>query len=168
MDKAANGVPEPQFKPEELYVSPFTGRRRFDEETGRRHYVPLERNVRPSGVRILDEYVQYVSADGFFSRRAFAESHGLTAAELAVVCRALTGMSADELFHYLMLRLADDLLRYTSLPLSRVATLCGANTQQNLCVVMRKEYDCTPLERRYALQRPGDEDLFCVEKAKDC
>jgi AraC-like DNA-binding protein len=71
-------------------------------------------------------------------------------------------MTSTDLFHEILFRLADDLLRYTSMPVSEVARRCGANTQQNLCLLFRKRYNCTPTERRRSLQRKGEADMYCV------
>lgn len=153
---------KPQFTVDDLYITPFKGRRVFDPETGERRYEPIERNLHPSGVHVLDAYVRYIGEDGQFSRRAFVKRHGISSNDLSAMCRVLTGLSADELFHEIRLRLADDLLRYTSLPMSEVARRCGANTQQNLCVIFRNKYKCIPTDRRWQLRRKGDNGKFCV------
>lgn len=48
---------KPQWTLGELYISPFTARRRFDEE-GVMQYDPVERNLKPTGVEVMDHYLR--------------------------------------------------------------------------------------------------------------
>lgn len=41
-----------QFTLEQLYISPFTARRRYDED-GNVSWVPLERNTEPTGIWVM-------------------------------------------------------------------------------------------------------------------
>lgn len=153
---------KPQFTVDDVYISPFKGRRVFDTNTGKVSYVPTDRNLNPTGVKVFDAYMRYIGSDNIFSLMSFTEQNGVSRPDFAGLCRILTGMTSTDLFHEILFRLADDLLRYTSMPVSEVARRCGANTQQNLCLLFRKRYNCTPTERRRSLQRKGEADMYCV------
>ena len=44
-----NRKEEPQYCFDELYFTPFTECRKFDDE-GNAYYVPIEKNTRPTGI----------------------------------------------------------------------------------------------------------------------
>jgi len=46
---------KPQWTLDEVYISPFTARRRYDEE-GVMHYDAVERNTAPTGVEVADAH----------------------------------------------------------------------------------------------------------------
>jgi len=94
---------KPQWTLDEVYISPFTARRRYDEE-GVMHYDAVERNTAPTGVEVMDHYL-----------RRLSEGKDVV---------ILTGMKGQDFRMAYQLRLADDLLRYTDLPLAEVARLC--------------------------------------------
>lgn len=145
---------KPQFPYEGLYISPFTARRRYDED-GHVNYVPLERNLQPSGVRLIDEFaVQLAGGNG--SRGAFCRRMGITTTQLNTLFLLLTGISADGFRMYFCLRLADDLLRYTDMEVREIARRSGLGTSTNLFYTFRREYKCSATDRRYALRKKGD------------
>ena len=49
-----------QFKLDGLYITLFTRQRRYNEE-GRVSYVQIERNVQPTGIRVLDDFLRSLS-----------------------------------------------------------------------------------------------------------
>ena len=51
---------KPQWTLDEVYISPFTARRRYDEE-GVMHYDAIERNLHPTGVEVMDHYLRRLS-----------------------------------------------------------------------------------------------------------
>ena len=51
---------KPQWTLDEMYISPFTARRRYDEE-GVMHYDAVERNTAPTGVEVMDHYLRRLS-----------------------------------------------------------------------------------------------------------
>ena len=53
----------PQYTLDDLYITPFTRRRRYDEE-GRRYYVDVERNTSPTGIHVMDDYLRYLVYEG--------------------------------------------------------------------------------------------------------
>ena len=51
---------KPQWTLDEVYIPPFTARRRYDEE-GVMHYDKIERNLHPTGVEVMDHYLRRLS-----------------------------------------------------------------------------------------------------------
>lgn len=144
----------PQFPYEGLYISPFTTRRRYDED-GNVSYVPLERNLQPSGVRLLDGFAAQL-ADGNSNRGVYCKRMGITTTQLNTLFLLLTGISADGFRMYFCLRLADDLLRYTDMEVREISRRSGLGTSTNLFYTFRREYKCSATDRRYALRGKGD------------
>ena len=148
----------PQFKPEELYISPFISRRVYDED-GNISYQPLERNLNPTGIHLLDEFLLEITA-GLDSQATFCHWRGISSAHLSGFVQLLTGLSAKELRLTLALLLADDLLRYTSLTLAQIAIRIGLGTTVNLCYLFQSRYGSTPLDRKRSLRKGGDVGKF--------
>ena len=146
----------PQYSLEDIYISPFSQKRVYNSETGKAEYIPMERNLNPTGVKVLDDYIRYISEDCNYSRNTFIKRHGIISSDLTALCRILTGMNAEELYYAIRLRLIDELLRYTDLTPTEVAKRSGANTHQNLCIIIRNEYNCSPKTRRLKLREKGD------------
>lgn len=146
---------------DELYIGPFTTVRRFDEN-GSPRYVALERRLKPTGIYAADALLQSF-ARGESVLVHIARQMGCTARDLSGMMRCLTGMPSDDFRLAYRLRLADDLLRFTALPLAEVARRSGFGSAHNLHVAMRRHHQQTPDERRHKLRRPGDEGRFGVD-----
>ena len=151
---------KPQWTLDELYISPFTARRRYDEE-GVMHYDPIESNMQPTGVEVMDHYLRRLT-EGRDKVEAFCRIYGLRTEDLDSLVYILTGMSGPDFRMAYQLRLADDLLRYTDLPLAEVARRSGLGSHTNLCLVIRRECKQTPSERRSALRKKGDAGRYRV------
>lgn len=149
---------EPQFTLDELYITPFTLRRLYDEE-GNARYVALQRNTAPSGVRLLDELLLGISR-GTESCVSFRKRHGITRSKLSALVELLTGLTCDEFFLHFRLRMADELLRYTPLSIGEVAARSGFGTHTNFCVACQNHYKCTPAARRRSLRGKNDVNRF--------
>jgi AraC-like DNA-binding protein len=54
------------------------------------------------------------------------------------------------------LRMADDLLRYTDLPIKEVARRSGLGSHSNFCVFIRRNHAQSPTQRRMILQQKND------------
>lgn len=152
----------PQYSLDDIYISPFSEKRVYNSETGKAEYIPLERNQNPTGVKVLDDFIRYISENSNFSRKVFCNRHGIVSSDLTALCRILTGMNAEELYYAIRLRLINDLLRYTNLTPTEVAKRSGANTHQNLCLIIRSEYGCSPRTRRLRIQSKGDAGRYRV------
>lgn len=145
---------EPQFKFDDLYITPFTQRKRYDED-GRWQYVEVERNARPTGLYVLDDYLRYLSA-GHSDMQAFADRHGLKTDEVGALVFILTGTKGVRFRQLYQMRLADDLLRYTDLTPAEVAQRSGLGSPNNLYLALRREYNMSATERRAFLRKEGD------------
>jgi AraC-like DNA-binding protein len=152
----------PQFKLEDLYISPFKYQRFFDPESGLTHYEPLERNLTPTGVNLLDTYLQIMCTSSAYSQLMVQARFGVTSEQLCTLCLLLTGMTHDKLQLAISLRVADDLLRYTSLSMRDIGRRCGFASGVGLTRVIQRHYNCTPLERRKALRKKNDEGKFAI------
>ena len=151
---------KPQWTLDEVYISPFTARRRYDEE-GVRHYDALERRMHPTGVEVMDHYLRRLS-EGEDEVKSFCKIYGLRTEDMDSLILILTGMPGPDFRMAYQLRLADDLLRYTDLQLSEVARRSGFGSHTNLCVVIRRERKQTPTERREALRQKEDAGRYKV------
>ena len=154
-------VGKPQFTIDELYISPFTHRRRYSEE-GRITYVPVERNLQPTGINVLDEFLRNLSR-GQSDIAAFCNRYGARTGDLDSLLFLLTGMKGFDFRQAIQLRMADELLRYTSLPVVDVARLSGFGSRTNLYFAYKRDLNTSPTERREQLQKQGDEGLYKIE-----
>jgi len=145
---------EPQYKLEDLYISPFREKKRWNED-GYWKYVPIERRTAPTGIRIMDEYLNYLAA-GQSDMQAFVDRFGLKTEELAGMVFILTGMKGYRFRQLFQVRLADDLLRYTDMKREEVARRSGLGSVSNFYVTLRREFNMSIPERREFLRKPGD------------
>lgn len=150
----------PQFKLDDLYISPFTAERYFDAHTGKPYYKPIERNVTPTGVHMMDQYLLLACTSRSYTRRGLEAQLGVRLSEFSVMCRLLSGVGFVELQDAIRLRLADDLLRYTSLELRDIALRCGFANNSGLSKFFYKKYKCTPGYRQRCLRSKNDEGRF--------
>ena len=151
---------KPQWTLDEVYISPFTARRRYDEE-GVMHYDEVERRLHPTGVEVMDHYLRRLT-EGKDEVTSFCKIYGLRTEDLDSLIYILTGLSGPDFRMAYQLRLADDLLRFTDLPLAEVARRSGFGSHTNFCVVIRRERKQTPSERRMALRQKGDAGRYRV------
>lgn len=145
---------EPQFTLDDLYIPPFTQKKRYDED-GRWKYVSVERPTAPTGIHVVDDYLRYLAA-GQSDMQAFADRHGLKTEEMAAVVFMLTGLRGVRFRQLFQMRLADDLLRYTDLAFDAVARRSGLGSSNNLYLALRREYNMSATERRAFLRQDGD------------
>ncbi len=147
---------EPQFGLEELYRMPFAERREFDTQSGAARYFPIEREPQRSGVRMLDELLAWLDAGSPGTVLHFCEERGLGYADLGGLVFCLTGMSGEDFRLTYQMRMADDLMRYTSMRLDEVARRSGIGSPLNLNQSYQREYAMPPGERRRQLRKKGD------------
>lgn len=81
---------------------------------------------------------------------------------LAALVFILTGMKAMRFRQLYQARLADDLLRYTSLSPAEVARRSGIGSAINLYQSLRRDCNMSATERRQALRQEGDEGRFLL------
>lgn len=143
-----------QFTLDNLYITPFTKCCRYDAE-GVPHYEPIARNLTPTGFRIFDDYVVYLSR-GASDLQTFADRYGLRLTDIDSMVFLFTGMRGIDFRMAFQVRMADELLRYTSLELDEVAQRAGFGTASNLYLTYKREYGIAPGLRRYRIREKGD------------
>lgn len=145
----------PQYGMEQLLIRPFTGIRKYDEETGRAYYVPIEHSMTPTGIEVLDRYLQWIYLRAG-QQQDFCDMYGMRLSDLDGLIFVLTGMRGIDFRLTYQMRLADELLRYTDLSMKEVGRLSGIGSAVNLYLSYTREYDYAPGERRRRLRKPGD------------
>lgn len=151
---------EAQYTLEQLYITPLTHRRRFTED-GQMQYVPLERNLNPTGIRVMDDYLRFLSG-GCADTAVFAGRYGARIGDIDSLVFLLTGMRGVDFRQAYQRRMADELLRYTSLPVADIARLCGYGSRGNFYFAYLRDFGCPPSDRRLQLQHPGEKDMFKI------
>ena len=152
----------PQFKLEDLYITPFTGKRYFDPQTGKAYYKPVERNMTPTGVHMLDRFLQCVCTSKSYTLRSLQEQIGVSKQIFSGLCFPLTGLKFEELHEAIRLRVADDLLRYSTLEKKDIALRCGFSSNPAMYKMFQRVYKCGPSGRQRHLRQPGDEGAWRV------
>ena len=147
---------EPQFRLDGLYRMPFKEVREFDPETGEARYSRIEREPARSGVWMMDELLAWLDAGAPGTVQQFCEKRGLGYADLSGLVFCLTGMSGEDFRLTYQMRMADDLMRYTSMRLDEVAKRSGIGSPLNLNQSYQREYAMPPVERRRLLRKKGD------------
>lgn len=145
---------KPQYMLDDLYISPFTHELSTDE-VGRRGYLPMEKNMTPTGIKVMDEYLLSLHK-GMTDITTFCDRYGAKTADLDGMVFLLTGMGNLQFRACWMVRCADDLLRYTDMEVAEVARRCGAGSRGNLYFIYERDLNCSPTDRREALRRDGD------------
>ena len=151
---------EPQFTLDKLYIPPFTRRKRWAED-GRWQYVAIERNMSPTGITVMDDYLRYL-ASGNSDMQAFADRYGLKREEVGAMVFILTGIKGIRFRQLYQMRLVDDLLRYTDIDPVEVARRSGLGSKNNMYLALRREYDMNIGERRYFLRKENDLGRFAL------
>lgn len=151
---------EAQFTFDDLYITPFTHELTSDE-SGRTGYTPIERNLSPSGVSVLDEYIQALH-EGKSDISGFCARHNAKTSDLDGLVFLLTGMSNQSFRNQWILRRADELLRYTDIHIAEIARRCGARSRNNLYFMYKRNMNCSPLQRRSKLRKRGDTDRYKI------
>ena len=150
---------------DDFYISPFTGQRTYNTE-GQMSWIPMERNLRPTGIPRLD-YVAQLLAEGVTDLDQLASRLRCKREHLNGWTYAMFGMNALKFRHQYIFRLADDLMRYTSLSLEQIARRVGCYSASTLCQIYIKHRHVKPDAHRQAIRQPRDVGRFRVwEPAK--
>ena len=145
---------------DDIYISPFTGQRTFDTE-GRMSWIPMERNMHPTGNPRLD-YIAQLLAGGLTDLDRLADKLGCKREHLNGWVYAMFGMNGIKFRHEYICRLTDDLMRYTSMSLEQIAKRTGCYSASSLCQIYIKHRHVKPDARRQAMRQPRDEGRFRV------
>lgn len=151
-------IGEPQFKFEDLYISPFS-KQQTKDEMGRVSYIPVEHNLQPTGFRIFDDYVVFLSR-GSSNLQTFAERHGIRIDDIDSMVFLFTGMRGIDFRMAFQVRMADELLRYTDMELDEVARRAGFGTAVNLYYTYKREFGIAPGIRRHRIRQSRDVGKF--------
>jgi len=149
---------EPQFTMDDLYISPFTHELTSDEQ-GRTGYTPMDVNLRPMGIRVMDDYLEALHA-GQSDVGEFCARLGAKTSDLDGLVFLLTGMSNQDFRNRWIVRRADDLLRYTDMDVKEIARRSGAGSRNNLYFIYERDLNCSPTMRRQQLRQEGDLGRF--------
>lgn len=152
----------PQFTFDQLYISPFTHRRSADEY-GNIVYRPVgERNLAPTGVEVMDDWLRHL-AEGHADLAAFCARYNARTSDLDSLVFLLTGLSNLEFRTRWQLRTADALLRYTKMSVEDIARRSGMGTRNNMYFIYEREFNLSPTERRRQLREKGDVGRFAIK-----
>ena len=156
-------IGEPQFTFKELYIPQFT-HKLVTDEYGRSSYQPLERNFTPSGIRVLDDYLQALNR-GCTDVSDFCKRYNARTADLDGLIFFLLGMPNLEFRNRWIMHNADLLLRYTDMKIDEVARRSGAGTRTNLYFMYERDLNTSPTERRNDIQKKGDVGKYKIEES---
>ena len=145
---------EPQFTFKELFIMPFTQTRR-DSEEGVVSYVPIERNLTPTGIHIFDAYLQYL-ADGGSDLQAFVDRYGMRRNDIDSLVFVLTGIKGVDFRLQYQRWTAWYLLLYTDMTIADVAKRSGIGSANNLYLTFKRDYNLAPGYYRNQHRKNGD------------
>lgn len=151
---------EPQYTLEKLFITPFTHAFTSDD-MGRTGYTPIERNLTPTGIHILDSYLQALHR-GHSDIADFCDRYNARTSDLDGLIFLLTGMANQDFRNHWILQTADLLLRYTDMTVEEIARLSGAGTRTNLYFIYERDLNTSPTARRYQLRKVGDLGKFKI------
>ena len=143
---------------DELYISPFSSRRVYSED-GAISWVPVERNLNPTGQRHLD-FIARSMSQGHADLSWIAQQLHCSVADLCAMIRVLTGIGGRDFRHEYGFRVVDDLLRYTSMTVGEIAQHTGFHSASSLCQQYIKYRHTTPDARRKAIRQERDEGRY--------
>lgn len=149
--RRSSGESTAQFSFDELYLLPFTHQYSEDEQ-GRGGFVPLEQNLHPTGINVMDEYLQMLHRN-CFSYDAFRQKYHAHSSDLSGLVFMLTGLTQEQFRLRWILRTASLLLRYTDMPMSEVARRSGAGSRTNLYYMFQRDYNYPPSQERENAER---------------
>lgn len=117
---------EPQYTLESPFITPFTHAFTAND-MGRTGYTPIERNLTPTGIQVLDAYLQ-----ALHRRQSdiadFRDRYNACTSDLDGLVFLLTGMTNQDFRKCWILKTADLLLRYTDMTVEEIAHRSGAGT----------------------------------------
>lgn len=110
----------------------------------------------------MDDFLRSLSA-GRTEVTTFCERYGARTSDIDSLIFLLTGMRGIDFRQAYQLRLADELLRFTSLGVVDIARHCGFGSRTNLYFAYQRDLCTTPSDRREQLRQQGDEDSYKIE-----
>lgn len=110
----------------------------------------------------MDDFLRSLSA-GRTEVTTFCKRYGARTSDIDSLIFLLTGMRGIDFRQAYQLRLADELLRFTSLGVVDIARHCGFGSRTNLYFAYQRDLCTTPSDRREQLRQQGDEDSYKIE-----
>lgn len=144
-----------QYTFDDLYVTPFKQKRVYDPD-GNISYVPIERNLHPTGIDVLDEFLLGMSS----GEMGTYKKYGFSTHNIHNILFVLTGIQGVQFVNKWRVKVAMDLLRYTDLAMPEVANYSAMGTTSNLFYFMQREAKTSPLRYRYWVREKGDLGRF--------
>lgn len=151
----------PQFNLDKLYASPFAYERKFRPD-GSIYWEKVTDPVPATGIDALDDFLHHLRA-GNRTVKGIASLLGITAAELSVFLKILTGQTASEFIRLYMVRQAQQMLQYTDLSVDDIAKHCGFGNNSNLTQSFTPIVGVAPRLYRYQHQSNLDEGRFRIK-----
>ena len=145
---------EPQYTAKNLFITPFRQKRHYSDD-GQVSYSEIERKMEPTGIKIFDAYLQYLTAGGS-DMLAFAQKYGLRRDDIDSMVFVLTGMRGVDFRMRYQVWIAELLLRYTNMSIAEVAKRSGFGSANNLYLTYKREFNIAPGYRRIAIRKQGD------------
>ena len=145
---------EPQFKFEDMFITPLRLKRHYSED-GVVSYKELERKTEPTGIKIFDAFLQFLTA-GESDLQGFADRYGLKLNDIDSMVFVLTGMRGVDFRQKYQVWIADQLLRWTDMTIAEVAKRSGLGSSNNLYLTFKREYNLAPGYRRQRIRKEGD------------
>ena len=145
---------------DDLYINIFRLKRIYEPD-GTIRWEPLQVNRQPTGIKALDHIFQEMSR-GNFSLDHIAKQLECEAKDLYGAIKLLTGMKASQFKRAYQLRVADELMRYTELPLDEVAQRCGTSSRQGLNQLYKSMINTTPATRRFLIRKQNDVGRYAL------
>lgn len=155
-NRHTNCIPAQYSDLTQLFISPFDAERKYASD-GSWQWVPIERNLQPTGIMMLDLLLQFF-ADGNYDRKQFYHRYGLTTGPgkeenpFYGFVRVLTGVDIRELHNRFVLHTADLLLQYTDMTIKDIAHRAGSYSGSTLHALYRRYYHCGTRARRLQLR----------------
>jgi AraC-like DNA-binding protein len=145
---------EPQFPIKDVFITPFRLQRHYSDD-GVVSNKDLERKMEPTGIKIFDSYLQYLTA-GNSDMQAFADRFGLKLTDIDSMVFVLTGMRGIDFRQKYQVWMADQLLRWSDMTIAEVAKRSGLGSANNLYLTFKREFNLAPGYRRQCIRKEGD------------
>lgn len=145
---------KPQFTVKDLFVTPFTKQRRYHED-GTAEYIDIPDTRLRTGLDVFDEMITLLKG-GRYSADKLVKDLGVERKDLNGLLRLLTGLNLADFVDEWQLLLADELLRYTNMSMTKVAEFCGMGSGINLSRKVSRAYKYPPVSRRQKLRKRND------------
>lgn len=154
MKKDMEGMKNPQFSFDELYVPPFSKQRGFDANTLTTVWEPIQFERKKSGVDLLDAVVDCLIAGN--DPRRVAWDAGITTNQLSTFVFVLTGLELQKFTTKWKIRKIGEYLRYTNLSQKDVRKLCGYTSSTTFSRIVKENFGVSPTQFRRSKRLRGD------------